>query len=100
MQYVFPGLGLGAILARVTSVTDSMVEAASLSLANSLDAGERDAGLIYPRLERIREISTVIAVGVIREAQKAGVDSHRALRSMSDSELTAWVTGKMWNPLL
>lgn len=98
-QYVFPGLGLGAILARATSVTDSMVEAASLALANSLTTDERAAGLIYPRLERIREISVVIAAGVVREAQKRGVDAHKALRAMGDAELHAWVRARMWQPM-
>ena len=46
------GLGLGAILARAKSVTDTMVEASSLGLANSLTLEERDAGLLYPRIER------------------------------------------------
>ena len=53
-MYIFPGLGLGAILARVSKVTDSMVEASSLGLANALTPDERAQDLIYPRIERIR----------------------------------------------
>lgn len=70
-MYIFPGLGLGAILSRARHVTDSMVEAGSLGLADSLTPEERESGLIYPRLERIREISAQIATCVIRAAQKA-----------------------------
>ena len=70
-MYVFPGLGLGAILSRASSVTDSMVEAASLGLANALTADERALDMVYPRIERIREISVEIAVSVIRAAQNA-----------------------------
>lgn len=69
-MYVFPGIGLGCILARVASVTDSMIEAASLGLANSLTDEERSHDLIYPRIERIRDISALIALSVIREAQQ------------------------------
>ncbi|KAF9020220.1 NAD(P)-binding protein [Hymenopellis radicata] len=47
-MYIFPGLGLGCILARVSSVTDSMVEASSLGLADFLAYEERDMGLLYP----------------------------------------------------
>ena len=65
------GLGLGAILARATSVTDSMVEASSLGLAGSLTKEEIALDLLYPRVERIREISAQIATTVIRAAQKA-----------------------------
>jgi malate dehydrogenase (oxaloacetate-decarboxylating)(NADP+) len=65
------GLGLGAILARATSVTDSMVEASSLGLAHSLTEDEIASDLLYPRIERIREISAQIAMTVIRAAQSA-----------------------------
>lgn len=51
-MYIFPGLGLGAILARATSVTDTMVEASSLGLAESLTPDERSVDLLYPRIER------------------------------------------------
>ena len=46
------GLGLGAILARAAEVTDSMVEASSLGLAQSLNKEEHALGLIYPWIER------------------------------------------------
>jgi malate dehydrogenase (oxaloacetate-decarboxylating)(NADP+) len=46
------GLGLGSILAKASSVTDSMVEASSLGLANSLTEEEHAMGLLYPRIER------------------------------------------------
>ncbi|KAF4583320.1 hypothetical protein EYR38_002069 [Pleurotus pulmonarius] len=97
-MYIFPGLGMGAILSRASSVTDSMVEASSLGLANSLTPEERAMGLLYPQVERIREISVAIATSVIRAAQKAGVDRSPDLRSMSDADLTVFVAGKMWQP--
>lgn len=97
-MYIFPGIGLAAILSRASQVTDSMVEACSLSLSNSLTPEERSLDLLYPRVERIREISAQIARDVIRAAQKAGVDRSPDLRTMSDAELLAFVKRKMWNP--
>lgn len=97
-MYIFPCLGFGSILAKTSSVTGSMVEAASLGLADSLTADERIPDLLYPRLDRIREISASIAKDVIRAAQKDGVDRNETLREMSDAELLAWVETKMWNP--
>ncbi|KAI0821894.1 malic enzyme [Trametes gibbosa] len=97
-MYIFPGLGLGAILARASAVTDSMVEASSLGLADALTPEERAQDLLYPRVERIREISGEIARSVIRAAQKAGVDRSTDLRTMSDPELLAFVRSKMWTP--
>ncbi|KAI5121722.1 hypothetical protein M0805_002115 [Coniferiporia weirii] len=97
-MYIFPGLGLGAILSRASSVTDHMVEAASLALADSLNEEERALEMIYPRVERIRAISANIALRVIRAAQKEGVDLSTALRAKSDAELLAFVNSKMWQP--
>jgi malate dehydrogenase (oxaloacetate-decarboxylating)(NADP+) len=97
-MYIFPGLGLGAILARATSVTDSMVEASSLGLADSLTEEEIALDLLYPCIERIREISAQIATTVIRAAQKAGVDRSLALRNKTDAQLLEFVKGKMWQP--
>ena len=89
-----------------------MVEASSFGLADSLTEEERDSDLLYPRLERIREISAFIATRVIRKAQEEvsnrfshtdgrtlqGVDTNGDLRTLSDEQLLAYVTGKMWNP--
>ncbi|KAA1472497.1 malic enzyme [Dentipellis sp. KUC8613] len=97
-MYIFPGLGLGAILCRASAVTDSMVEAASLGLADSLTDEERSLDLIYPQLERIRDISAFIATRVIRKAQAEGVDRATDLRKLSDAELTKLVVQKMWTP--
>ncbi|KAF8483826.1 malic enzyme [Russula ochroleuca] len=115
-MYIFPGLGLGSILCRASAVTDAMVEASSLGLADSLDEDERDSELLYPRLNRIREISAYIAMRVIRKAQEEvrdpnyaynieayrraiqGVDRNSALRSLGDAQLLTYVTSKMWNP--
>lgn len=97
-MYIFPGLGLGSILCNTSAVTDSMVEASSLGLADSLTEEERESDLLYPRLERIREISAFIATRVIRKAQAEGVDRQTDLRKLSDDELLRHVVSKMWSP--
>ncbi|KAF8531081.1 malic enzyme [Gautieria morchelliformis] len=97
-MYVFPGLGLGAILARASSVTDSMVEAASLALADSLTAEERAEDRIYPNLTRIRDISAMIAWRVIKTAQTEHVDRNTTLCGMDDKALMQFVKSRMWRP--
>ncbi|EKM57606.1 uncharacterized protein PHACADRAFT_115852 [Phanerochaete carnosa HHB-10118-sp] len=97
-MYVFPGIGLGAILAKASTVTDSMIEASSLGLAESLTDEERAFELIYPRVERIRDISAQIALSVIRVAQKESVDRNSQLRQLDDTELLKYIKGKMWDP--
>ena len=71
--YVFPGLGLGAILAKASRVTDEMVYNSADALAKSLTADEIHKGLIYPRIERVREASLVVAREVMKAARRDGV---------------------------
>ena len=75
-----------------------MIEEASLALADSLTADEKADDLLYPRIERIREISAAIAVRVIETAQQQGLDSNVALRSLADGELLARVTKHQYKP--
>ena len=82
------GLGLGSILCRASAVTDAMVEASSLGLADSLSEDERDSELLYPRLNRIREISAYIAMRVIRKAQDE-VRNAKVLHTVHKLNLTA-----------
>jgi malic enzyme len=70
-MYIFPGIGLGTILARARHVTDTMVEQAAIALSSSLTDEEKAADLVYPRLVRIRTISAQIALAVVRAAQAA-----------------------------
>jgi malic enzyme len=69
-MYVFPGIGLGSILSKTRHVSDAMVEKAAIALASSLTEEEKAADLVYPRLERIRDISAQVALAVIRQSQK------------------------------
>ena len=69
-MYMFPGIGMGAVLAKAKHVTDSMIEQAAIALSSSLSTDEEAADLVYPRLARIRTLSAHIARAVIREAQK------------------------------
>lgn len=73
--YVFPGLGLGAILAKATRVTDEMVYTSADALAKSLNADEVHKGLIYPRIERVREASLIVAREVMKAARRGGVSA-------------------------
>ncbi|GAA6063694.1 hypothetical protein JCM10212_000273 [Sporobolomyces blumeae] len=98
--YIFPALGLGSILARVKTIPEEMIHASAQGLADSLTADELERDLLYPDVERIREVSITIALKVIRCAQKLGVDRAEELRGMSDRELEEYVRAQMYHPLL
>ncbi|MCJ1424727.1 hypothetical protein MMC29_002615 [Sticta canariensis] len=97
-MYVFPGIGLGTILSKATEVTQSMIYASATSLSTSLTPSEVSQGLLYPDLTRIRDVSVIVAMGVIRAAQDAGVDAEPLIKDMEDDELRSWVISKMYDP--
>lgn len=70
--YVFPGVGLGAIVSAAPIVTDSMFAAAARTLAEMVDDGQLSHGVLYPPLATLRSISRSIATAVIHEAVEDG----------------------------
>lgn len=97
-MYVFPGIGLGTILSKATTITQSMIYASATSLSTSLHPSEVSQGWLYPELARIRDVSVIVAIGVIKAAQEAGVDREQSIKGMGDDELEKWVRSKMYDP--
>jgi malate dehydrogenase (oxaloacetate-decarboxylating)(NADP+) len=97
-MYVFPGIGLGAILSKAVSITQDMIYASAESLSTSLNKQEVADGWLYPDIRRIREVSVVVTRGVIRAAQKNGVDRATDLRKLSDEQLDSFIEDSMYNP--
>jgi malate dehydrogenase (oxaloacetate-decarboxylating)(NADP+) len=71
--YIFPGVGLGAIISRARVITDEMFLAAAHSLANHVTDADLERGRIYPPLSRIRKVSALIAYEVARMAYDKGL---------------------------
>ena len=73
--YVFPGIGLGAILAGSRRITEDMFIAAARILAGSAPTEALANGSLFPRLGEIRRLSREIAEAVVRIAVKDGLAS-------------------------
>ena len=71
--YIFPGVGLGAIVSGASHVTDEMFFAAASALAHQVEVADLERGLIYPPLNEIREVSAAIAVAVAEVAYQRGL---------------------------
>jgi len=71
--FIFPGLGLAAIAANATKITNAMTKVASEALAKQVTSEERDAGLLFPAVSRLRAVSFEIAVAVAHQAIQDGV---------------------------
>lgn len=102
--YVFPGLGLGAILAKASRVTDDMVYTAAASLASSLNAEEVHNGLIYPRIDRVRDASVIVAREVMKAARRDEVSMLPETQwveweEWGDVALTAYIKERIYDPL-
>ncbi|PMD55059.1 malic enzyme [Hyaloscypha bicolor E] len=101
--YVFPGLGLGAILAKASRVTDAMVYTSAASLSGCLNSEEIRMGLIYPKIERVRDASVVVAREVMKCARRDGVsllpeETWIEWEEWGDVALTAWIKKQVYDP--
>jgi malate dehydrogenase (oxaloacetate-decarboxylating) len=90
--FIFPGLGLGALAARATSVTAGMIAAASSALADQVTESERSSGLLFPSVARLCAVSYEIACAV---ARRAGEDGVAGIATADPGEL---VRAQMWEP--
>ena len=71
--YIFPGVGLGAIVSQARVITDEMFLAAAHSLANLVAESDLERGRVYPPLSRIRSVSAKIAYDVAKMVYDQGL---------------------------
>jgi malate dehydrogenase (oxaloacetate-decarboxylating) len=90
---IFPGLGLGAIVARATRVTDGMLAAAAHAVAGRTDATGPGAPIL-PLTDQLRETSVAVAVAVARAAADDGV-----ARVAVDDSVEDRVRAAIWKPV-
>jgi malate dehydrogenase (oxaloacetate-decarboxylating) len=69
---IYPGIGLGTIVARAAHVTDTMLLAASQAIAGLVDINRPGAGLL-PDVENLRAASATVAVAVANQAARDSV---------------------------
>eukprot|EP00818_Percolomonas_sp_WS_P009619 CAMPEP_0117447082 /NCGR_PEP_ID=MMETSP0759-20121206/6682_1 /TAXON_ID=63605 /ORGANISM="Percolomonas cosmopolitus, Strain WS" /LENGTH=605 /DNA_ID=CAMNT_0005239387 /DNA_START=185 /DNA_END=1999 /DNA_ORIENTATION=+ len=97
-MFVFPGLGMGAVLAGANSVTNGMLYAASVALANNVSTDALSEGLVYPRVREIRNASISVAMAVIKEAIAEDNFTLRKLKFMDDAQLRRYIEKRMYYP--
>jgi malate dehydrogenase (oxaloacetate-decarboxylating) len=69
---IYPGIGLGTIVARADYVTDGMLLAAAEAVAAMVDVRRPGASLL-PAVENLRAVSATVAVAVAVQAARDGV---------------------------
>jgi malate dehydrogenase (oxaloacetate-decarboxylating)(NADP+) len=73
--YIFPGMGLGALVSGATRISDDMFLIAARTLAGMVSQKELDRGTIYPPLPRIRDVSLQIATAVCEYVFENGLSN-------------------------
>ena len=92
-SYIFPGVGLGAIVSGARLVTDEMFMAAAHTLAYLVDPDDIEQGSLYPALPRIRDVSAHIAAAVAEVAYKRGLAT-----VPRPNDLMAFIESQMYDP--
>jgi malate dehydrogenase (oxaloacetate-decarboxylating) len=71
--YVFPGLGLGAIVSEAGRISDAMVLVAARALADEVSDERLAIGALYPPISDLRAVSRSIGLAVAQEAISSGL---------------------------
>ncbi len=71
--FVFPGIGLGAIVSGASEITTTMIAASSRALAAALSEDEISSGCLMPEVSRLWEVCGAVALAVARQAIEDGV---------------------------
>jgi malic enzyme len=91
--FVFPGVGLGALVAEASEVTDGMFRAAAERLADELRQEDMEAGALYPPIASLRRVTAHIAEAVVRQARADGVAP-----DVPGDDIKRRVAEAMWEP--
>ncbi|GJM91154.1 hypothetical protein PR202_ga07501 [Eleusine coracana subsp. coracana] len=104
-MYLFPGIGLGALLSGARNISDEMLQAAAESLASYITDEEIGKGILFPSVSSIRPITARVGAAVVRAAIHEDLAEGTAdmgpkeLNSLSEPEIVDYVARKMWYPI-
>jgi malate dehydrogenase (oxaloacetate-decarboxylating) len=91
--FIFPGMGLGAIVAESREITDEMFLLAARTLAEMVSPERLAVGALYPAVADLRKVSREIAAKVVCQSRDCGVG-----RLYRDEEVYDAVDSAMWMP--
>jgi malic enzyme len=91
--FIFPGLGLGALIAEAREVNDEMFLVASTALAECVSSDRLARGAMYPHQNELRKVSFAIACAVVRYASE-----HDMGRRIPVDQIEDLVRSVVWDP--
>lgn len=94
--FIFPGLGLAALLSKAKEITPGMLVAAAEALANYVPADRLALKGVYPRVDMLRRASKHVAVAVFERAIADGVAGYNP--EADGKTIEDYVKAEMWEP--
>ncbi|NNC93889.1 MAG: oxaloacetate-decarboxylating malate dehydrogenase, partial [Acidimicrobiia bacterium] len=91
--FVFPGVGLGAIISEIQEINEEIFLMAARTLAEFVSDERLKQGALYPDQSELREVSARIAAAIVRYA-----NSERLGRSVADEDVDGLVADSTWFP--
>jgi malate dehydrogenase (oxaloacetate-decarboxylating) len=91
--FVFPGLGLGAIVAETRGMPDRLFLVAARTLAAQVSDERLATGALFPTVDRLRSVTRAIALAVATAARDDGLSA-----VTDDADFEAVVDAAMWWP--
>ncbi len=91
--FVFPGLGLGAVVSEARTMPDELFLVAARTLADQVAPDRLARGALYPAVDELRPVTRAVAVAVARAAVAAGLTTVAA-----GTDLDAEIDAAMWWP--
>ncbi len=92
--FIFPGVGLAVIVGRIRRIPDALFFAAAQALASTVDQTELASGLLYPRIDRLLEVSERVAARVLGQACELGLTD-----VPESADLQALLAAERWEPI-
>jgi malate dehydrogenase (oxaloacetate-decarboxylating) len=92
-SYIFPGLALGTISSKARRVSDGMIKASALALAELAPTKQDKSASLLPPLATIRSVSLSVARAVGKQAIKEG------LAPVDETQFENELAANVWEPV-
>jgi malic enzyme len=91
--FVFPGVGMGAILSEIAEIDEALFLVAARVVANCVREERLAQGALLPDVSELRAVSAAVAAAVVRYASEREIGRHFA-----DGEVEPSVAAASWYP--
>jgi malic enzyme len=91
--FIFPGVGLGAIVAQARAIPDDVFVVAAQALSRLVTDERLALGALYPPVAEMRRAARSIAIATATYMRDCGYG-----RQLHDDEIAAEVDDEMWRP--